>query len=123
MTLLFYILLFLHIVGAAMIVGVWIAGMKTPTVHPRQRDGAFVQLITGIAMMGVLPILHNQDPSEFGELPYFKLGVKFAIALAVAVMAVIGARKAKKGEPVSTGLAHGVGGLALINIAIATLWH
>ncbi len=24
---------------------------------------------------------------------------------------------------VSTGLAHGVGGLALVNIAIATLWH
>ncbi|MGO4583448.1 hypothetical protein AB4Z38_06125 [Arthrobacter sp. 2RAF6] len=123
MTILFNVLLFLHIVGAAMIVGYWIATLKQPTVHPRQRDGAFVQLITGIAMMGLLPVLHNQDPSEFGDPNYFKLGIKFAIGLAVAVMAVIGARRVKKGEPVSTGLAHGVGGLALLNIAIATIWQ
>lgn len=119
MRILFDILLFLHIVGAAMIVGYWIATLRLPTVHPRQRDGAFLQLLTGIAMMGILPL----DPAIFGEPNYFKLGIKFAIGLAVAVLAVIGSRKVKKGEPVSTGLAHGVGGLALINIAIATIWH
>ncbi|HET7140230.1 MAG TPA: hypothetical protein VFI36_08725 [Arthrobacter sp.] len=123
MTILFSILVFLHIVGAAMIVGYWIATIKEPTVHPRQRDGAFLQLLTGIAMMGLLPVLHNQDPAAFGDPNYFKLGIKFAIGVAVAVLAVIGARKVKKGEPVSTGLAHGVGGLALVNIAIATLWN
>ncbi|MGF4046005.1 hypothetical protein [Paenarthrobacter nitroguajacolicus] len=117
MSILFNILVFLHIVGAAMIVGYWIATLKEPTVHPRQRDGAFLQLLTGIAMMGVLPLMPDADPN------YFKLGVKFAIGVAVAVLAVIGTRKVKKGEPVSTGLAHGVGGLALINIAIATLWN
>ncbi|MDP9694590.1 UNVERIFIED_ORG: multisubunit Na+/H+ antiporter MnhB subunit [Arthrobacter globiformis] len=123
MTILFNILVFLHVVGAAMIVGYWIATMKQPTVHPRQRDGAFLQLLTGIAMMGVLPILHNQDPTNFGDPNYAKLGIKFVIAVVVAVLAVIGARKVKNGQPVSTGLAHGVGGLALINIAIATLWN
>ena len=117
MSILFNVLLFLHIVGAAMIVGYWIATMKQPTVHPRQRDGAFVQLITGVAMMGILPMLPNTHPD------YFKLGIKFAIGLAVAVLAVIGSRKVKKGEPVSTGLAHGVGGLGLLNIAIATIWQ
>ncbi|HKU28933.1 MAG TPA: hypothetical protein VJQ60_00465 [Arthrobacter sp.] len=123
MSILFSVLLFLHIVGAAMIVGYWIATMKQPTVHPRQRDGAFVQLITGIAMMGVLPVLHNQDPSDFGEPNYVKLGIKFVIGVVVAILAIIGSRKVKKGEAVSTGLAHGVGGLALINIAIATIWQ
>ncbi|MEE2522729.1 hypothetical protein V1639_11230 [Pseudarthrobacter sp. J75] len=117
MTILYSILVFLHIVGAAMIVGYWIATIKEPTVHPRQRDGAFLQLLTGIAMMGIIPMMPDADPN------YFKLGIKFAIAAAVAVLAVIGTRKIKKGEPVSTGLAHGVGGLALINIAIATIWN
>lgn len=117
MTILFNILLFIHVVGAAMVVGIWIANMKTPTVHPRQRDGAYVQLITGIAMMGILPMLPDSDPN------YFKLGIKFAIGVAVAVLATIGARKAKKGEVITTGLAHGVGGLGLINIALAVLWH
>ena len=74
-------------------------------------------------MMGVLPILHSQDPTNFGDPNYVKLGIKFVIAVVVAVLAVIGARKVKNGQPVSTGLAHGVGGLALINIAIATLWN
>lgn len=117
MTIVFSILVFLHIVGAAMIVGYWIATLKKPTIHPRQRDGAFLQLLTGIAMMGVMPLIPDADPN------YFKLGIKFAIGIAVAVLAVIGARKVKKGEPVTTGLAHSVGGLALINIAIATIWN
>ena len=117
MSILFNILVFLHIVGAAMIVGYWIATLREPTVHPRQRDGAFLQLLTGIAMMGVIPFLPDADPN------YFKLGIKFAIGVAVAVLAVIGSRKVKNGEAVSTGLAHGVGGLALVNIAIATLWN
>jgi hypothetical protein len=117
MSILFSILVFLHIVGAAMIVGYWIATLKEPTVHPRQRDGAFLQLLTGIAMMGIIPFLPDSDPN------YAKLGIKLVIAVVVAVLAVIGARKVKKGEPVSTGLAHGVGGLALVNIAIATLWN
>lgn len=117
MTIVFSILVFLHVVGAAMIVGYWIATIKEPTVHPRQRDGAFLQLLTGIAMMGIIPLLPNADPN------YAKLGIKLVIGLVVAVLAVIGTRKVKKGEPVSTGLAHGVGGLALVNIAIATLWN
>jgi hypothetical protein len=118
MTFLFSILVFLHIVGAAMIVGYWIATLKEPTVHPRQRDGAFLQLLTGIAMMGLVTV-----PELNMHADYFKLGIKFAIGVAVAVLAVMGARKAKKGEPVSTGIAHGVGGLALVNIAIATIWN
>ena len=117
MTILFSILVFLHIVGAAMIVGYWIATIKEPTVHPRQRDGAFLQLLTGIAMMGLLPFIPDADPN------YAKLGIKLVIAVVVAVLAIVGVRKARSGQPVSTGLAHGVGGLALINIAIATIWN
>jgi hypothetical protein len=116
MKIVFDILVFLHIVGAAMIVGIWIGQMKKPTVHPRQFDGAVLQLLTGVAMMGLIPALDMQAN-------YAKLGIKFVIALVVAVLAFIGSRKYKKGEPVSKGLAHSVGGLALLNVAIATLWQ
>ena len=67
-------------------------------------------------MMGLIPAL-DMDAN------YFKLGIKFAIALAVGVLAFIGRRKYKKGEDISKGLAHSVGGLALLNVAIATLWN
>ncbi|KRE78771.1 hypothetical protein [Arthrobacter sp. Soil763] len=116
MNIVYNVMVFLHIVGAAMIVGLWIGQMKKPTVHPRQFDGAALQLITGIVMMGLIPALDM-------EANYFKLGIKFAIALAVAVLAFIGSRRYKKDEPVGKALAHGVGGLALLNVAIATLWQ
>jgi hypothetical protein len=54
---------------------------------------------------------------------YVKLGIKLVIALIVGVLAFIGRRKYKKGEPISKGLANSVGGLALLNVAIATLWQ
>jgi hypothetical protein len=116
MNIVYNIMVFLHIVGAAMIVGIWIGQMKKPTVHPRQFDGAALQLITGIVMMGLIPAL-DMDAN------YAKLGIKVAVAVAVAVLAFIGSRKFKKGEPVSKGLAHSVGALALLNVAIATLWQ
>lgn len=116
MTIVFNILLFLHILGASMVVGIWIANIRQPLVHRRQFDGALVQVITGVAMMGILPLLPDASPN------YAKLGIKFVIGLIVAVAAFIAVRKQKKGETVSVGLAHAVGGLGLVNVAIATLW-
>ncbi|MDZ4089785.1 MAG: hypothetical protein U1D68_01065 [Arthrobacter sp.] len=115
MNIVYNIVVFLHIVGAAMIVGIWIGQMKKPTVHPRQFDGAMLQLLTGVALMGLIPALDI-------DADYAKLGVKLVVAVAVGVLAFIGRRKYKKGEDVSRGLAHAVGGLALLNVAIATLW-
>ncbi|NKX54911.1 hypothetical protein [Arthrobacter mobilis] len=116
MQILYNILVFLHIVGAAMIVGIWIGNMKKPTVHPRQFDGAALQVLTGVAMMGLIPALDI-------DANYVKLGIKLAIGLVVAVLAFLGARKYKRNQPVAAGMAHAVGGLALLNIALATLWN
>ncbi len=116
MQILFNVLVFLHIVGAAMVVGIWIGHLKTPIVHPRQFDGAMVQLVTGVALMGIIPMLEM-------DANYFKLGIKFAIGLGVGVLAFIGRRQFKKGESIAPGIAHGVGGLGLLNVAIATLWQ
>ena len=44
------------------------------------------------------------------------------ILLVVLVAAFIGMRKTQRNEPVSTGLAHAVGGMALINAAVAVFW-
>ena len=116
MEILYNLLVFLHIVGAAMIVGIWIGNMKKPTVHPRQFDGAALQVITGVIMMGLIPAMDL-------DANYVKLGIKLVIALVVLVLAFIGRRKYKAGQPISAGLAHSVGGLALLNVAIATLWN
>ncbi|MER8025320.1 hypothetical protein [Glutamicibacter protophormiae] len=115
MTFAISILVFLHILGAAAIFGGWLANFKTPTVNVWQWYGALLQLVTGLALVG---IYEAQD----AELNHIKIGVKVVIALGIAVAAFIGRKKVKAGQEVSTGIAHAVGGLALINIAVAVLW-
>ncbi|MBD7993795.1 hypothetical protein H9639_00550 [Arthrobacter sp. Sa2CUA1] len=108
-------LVFLHILGAAMIVGLWIARIKNPTVLPGQFHAALLQLVTGILLVGL-------NEMGDGDVNQIKVGVKLLITLVVAVLAFIGQRKYKKDEPVSRTLANGVGILAVVNIAVATMW-
>jgi len=115
MTLVINILVFLHVLGAAAIVGGWFATFKKPTILPVQLWGAIAQLVTGLALVGILGATH-------ADVNYAKITVKVIIAVAVLVPAIIGFRKASKGEAVPTGIAHAVGGMALINIAVATIW-
>lgn len=109
------LLVFLHILGAAAIVGGWLAAFKTPTVTQWQWIGALTQLITGLLLVGL---------AEMGdhEVNNFKIGVKLLIALVVVVAAFIGRRKVKNNQEVPKGLAHAVGGMAFINIAVAVFW-
>ncbi len=109
------VLVFLHILGAAAIVGGWLAAFKAPTVTQWQWIGALVQLITGLLLVGLIEM-------DGGGLNNFKIGVKLLIALVVAVAAFMGRRKVKNNQRVSKGLAHAVGGMALINIAVAVFW-
>ncbi|MBP3044300.1 hypothetical protein KKR91_06740 [Arthrobacter jiangjiafuii] len=108
-------LVFLHILGAAIIVGIWFAKIKNPTVMPGQFHAALLQLVTGLLLVGL---------AEMGDasLNHIKIAVKLTVALVIAVMAFIGQRKYKKGQPVGKGLANGVGILTVLNIALATMW-
>lgn len=112
-------LVFLHILGAAALVGGWLATFRSPTVGIFQMAGAWVQLITGLLLVGLAEMAREEgDPS----VNHVKIALKLVILIGVLVAAIIGRRKVKKGEDVSTGLAHAVGGLALINIGIAVFW-
>jgi len=109
-------LVFLHILGAAAIVGGWLATFKTPTVGKFQWYGAITQLVTGLLLVGLAEM--GPDPVN-----HAKIAVKLLLAIGVFVAALIGRRRIAKGEEVSKGLAHAVGGLGLIAIAVAVLWR
>lgn len=109
------ILVFLHIIGAAIIIGLWIAHFRTPKVLPGQFHASLLMLITGLLLVGIAEVT--------GSPNHIKIAVKILIALGIAIAAFIGQRKYKAGEPISTGLAHAVGGLTVINVAVATIWH
>lgn len=115
MDILHSLLIFFHILGTAALVGGWLATFKNPTVLQWQHIGAWVQLVTGILLVGWLEM-------NDGDVNHMKIGIKLVILIAVLVAAIIGRRKVARNEPVSKGLAHAVGGLALINVALAVFW-
>ncbi|NUL48053.1 hypothetical protein F7P69_23025 [Cellulosimicrobium funkei] len=105
-----------HIISAAAIVGGWLAHFRNPTVTTSQWYGTWGMLATGLLLAGL---------AEMGDGPvnHAKIGVKLVIGLGVFVTALLGRRKENKGEPVSTGLAHATGGMGLVNILVAVLWQ
>ena len=115
MSVLHTVILLAHIFGTAALVGGWLATFRTPTVGVWQHYGAWIQLVTGLLLVGLLEM-------GDGTVNHMKIGIKLLIVIGVVVAAVIGRRKIARGEEVSTGLAHAVGGLSLINMAIAVLW-
>lgn len=115
MSVLHTVILLAHIFGTAALVGGWLATFRTPTVGVWQHYGAWIQLVTGLLLVGLLEM-------GDGSVNHMKIGIKLLIVIGVVVAAVIGRRKIARGEEVSTGLAHAVGGLSLINMAIAVLW-
>ena len=115
MSVLHTVILLAHIFGTAALVGGWLATFRTPTVGVWQHYGAWIQLVTGLLLVGLLEM-------GDGTVNHMKIGIKLLLAIGIVVAAVIGRRKIARGEEVSKGLAHAVGGLALINMAIAVLW-
>lgn len=117
MDILHSILLASHLVGMALIVGIFLVQMRkdsgfsvTPVLV-----GAIVQLVSGLALVGV---------AEAGDhdLNYAKIATKLIIALAVLVAAILAYRANKKGGRVKPFF-HAAGGLALINLLIAVFWR
>lgn len=83
------ILLFLHLIGMAIIVGGYFANIRRPLVSPGMLHGSYLQLLTGVLLVGVA------EMGAGGELDYVKITIKIVLALIVAVLAFIGRRKEK----------------------------
>ncbi|MDO4898830.1 MAG: hypothetical protein Q3965_05915 [Rothia sp. (in: high G+C Gram-positive bacteria)] len=113
------ILVFLHILGAAMVFGMWAGNFKKGIVLPGQFHAALLQVVTGFALYFI-------QMSQQAHLNHMMIGIKMVVALVIAVAAFMGQKKYKAARAVgrpedarNIGLAHTVGGLALVNIAIA----
>jgi hypothetical protein len=124
MSALFQIMLVLHFLGLAAVIGAFLVQVR--------RKGGFdtfwvitglvVQLVTGLAMMGLI------DASSGGGANHAKLGVKLVIALVALVLAFV-ARARQKRADAGTAKAkaalpffHSAGALAIVNVLIAVLW-
>ena len=114
MDLLVNVVVVLHLLGMAAIIGsaVFVArGAVTPALL----WGARAQLLTGILLVGLL----QADDEEVNNA---KIGVKLLVAIAVVGCAEVAAAKERKGEGARPQLVNAAGALALVNVAIAVLW-
>lgn len=109
------ILLVLHILGFAALIGGLFAqagaGSDGYRVNGAMRDGIGTAFLTGLALVGVL---------EAGDddVNHAKVGVKLVIGLVLLVLVMANTRK----ERIPRGLWAGLLVLAIANVCVAVLW-
>ncbi len=110
------LLLFIHFVGLASLLGGLLVQVKGPTrrVLPAVLHGALTQLVSGVLLVGVLESL--DDPAH--PVHNAKLGVKLAIVLVITVLAWINRRKAS----IPAGLFFALLVLTVVNVGVAVFW-
>lgn len=88
MEILHEILLTLHLIGMAIIIGGYFTVIRSPRVVPGMLHAAYLQLITGLLLMGLAEM-------GDGDVNHMKIGIKLVIAILVTVFAFIGNKKQK----------------------------
>jgi hypothetical protein len=113
MNVVFESLVVLHFIGLAALLGGWLVQMSAPTkvVNRAMLDGAFTQLATGLAMVGLAETVLADDE----DINHIKVGIKLAILLVITVLAWANRKK----ESVPVGVWGAIGGLTIVNIIIA----
>ena len=111
-------LVLIHLAGMAVLVGVFLTGMKKKSDYPftAMMWAAVVQLVTGILLVGIGYALDDEPDNA-------KIGVKLLLATAVLVATIIGRQRQAKGESKLQPFFHTAGGLATVNLVIAVLWN
>lgn len=117
MEFLFNLLVVLHFVGLASLLGGFIVQMSSPTkgVNPAMLHGALTQLVTGVLMVGLVE--SDQLPDE-GPLNMTKISVKLGVVLVITVLAFMGRRR----QPPQVTLWATIGALTLLNVVVAVFW-
>ncbi|MFE9633842.1 hypothetical protein [Streptomyces sp. NPDC006463] len=117
MTVLINVFVGLHIIGIASLLGGFLTQMKamgagTARFVPAMLHGALTMLVTGVLLVG----FNEMDGSAVNNI---KIGAKLAILFVVLALVYV----KRDEERVEKALFGAVGGLTVVNIFIATLWH
>src|SRR6476469_3891825 len=107
----------LHLLGMAAIVGGWIAVRSGRTVIAPIVWGARAQLVTGLALVGIASAIKDDEHTVNNA----KIAVKLVIAIGVLAAAEIGAACGRKGKDTGS-LLDVAGGGAVVNVLVAAIW-
>ncbi|MFT4213802.1 MAG: Fe-S protein [Microbacterium sp.] len=116
MEILRHAVVFVHLVGFAVLFGAWVVeatGQRRLT--PLMNWGMLIAAVAGIALAAPWGISY--------ELDYLKLGLKLVILLAIGALLGIGVSRQRRSGKVAPALFWAVGILTLTNAAIAAIWR
>ena len=107
------VLLFVHLLGFAALVGGLLVQARDPekTVNAAMRDGVGTAFLAGLLLVGVLEA--GDDPVN-----HAKIGVKFTIGLVLLVLVMANVRK----PTIPQGLWAGLLLLSVADVAVAVFW-
>ncbi|MFZ1362853.1 MAG: hypothetical protein WAS05_07960 [Candidatus Nanopelagicales bacterium] len=116
MSFIFNIVLVLHFLGLASLIGGFLVQIKTKPreVNTAMFHGVLTQIVTGIIMVGLMYPLHASDPTS--PLPN---NLKIAIKLSVAVVVLIIILANRKKKSISDGTWAAIGGLSILDVIVA----
>ncbi|MBP2322701.1 hypothetical protein JOF56_003086 [Kibdelosporangium banguiense] len=109
-----HLLVFLHLLGMAMLIGTLMLQLKAGQDAPLNKGwlhGAGLQLVTGLALMLLAP-LTDQDYN------HMKLGIKLLVLVVIGVFSVLYVTKDKAPKWLPPTL----GGLVVLNVGLAVFW-
>ncbi|MFV0319752.1 MAG: Fe-S protein [Microbacterium sp.] len=117
MEILRHIVVYLHIIGFAVLFGSWLVEAVARRVRftPLMTWGMVIALITGLVLAAPWP--------AGIEMNYTKLGVKLILLIVIGALLGIGGARQRKQKTLSPALFWIVGVLALVNAGIAVLWR
>ena len=116
MDIVYGLLLVLHLVGWAIVLGGCLVTLRKPELPKGALHGALTALVTGVVMTGL-------RAAEVGDLEppdNAKIAVKLVVAVVVTGLIWFGTRRPDR---VSRGLVGATLGLTLLNVLVAVLWR
>ncbi len=121
MDFLYNVFVALHFIGWAIVLGGYLASLRSPGLYKGVFHGALTALVAGIAMVGI------GEASVWGDggPDMAKIGVKLGVALVIAVLAFVAKRQGDKAADgaVAPGVKHAIGGLTVLNVLVAVFWN
>jgi hypothetical protein len=112
------ILLILHFIGLASLLGGFLVQVKAiaagrGVVLPAMVHGALTQLVTGVLLVATIQM------GDLFELNNLKIGVKLLITIVITVLVFVYRKK----SPAPSWALWAIGGLTVANIVVAVAWR
>lgn len=114
MAVILHLVLVLHLLGMAAILGGFVAERTGGRGLPIMLWGARAQVITGLLLVGL---------AQLGRMGFYgnKIGVKLLVAITVMACTEIATASTRRGEPKPL-LVPAAAALTVVNVLVAVLW-